>query len=129
MGKRLKERDIVLDLILSSPARRALSTAKKIGEILQYAEARIKTDENLYHASEDEILAVVRQLPDKQNNVMIVGHNPGLTDFVNSIMNLTLFNIPTCGVAACTFDVSSWKEIKWGSGTNLFYDFPKSKED
>ena len=129
MGKRLKEQNILPDLIFSSPAKRALSTAKRIAEELGYSKHAIETNEDLYHASEEEILSVLQGFSDKHSAVLMVGHNPGLTDFVNALMNLNIFNIPTCGIATCSLDVSSWKEIEFGKGINVFYDFPKSKDD
>ncbi len=130
MGKRLKEKDIHPDLILSSPAKRALSTAKKIAKILSYPKENIKTDRKLYHADEDTILAVTQNLKDKFNTVMLFGHNPGLTDFVNTLMDgeFDIDNVPTCGVVAFTFGMDSWKDLTWGKGKLLFFDYPKSKD-
>jgi phosphohistidine phosphatase len=131
MGKRLKDRDVHPDLMLSSPAKRAMSTCKRIAEALGYATDRIKTDRALYHADEDEILSTVRDIKDKHNVVMIFGHNPGLTDFIhrmNRISSATIDDIPTCGVAAFHFNIDSWQEIDFGKGELVFYDYPKSEE-
>jgi phosphohistidine phosphatase len=131
MGKRLKEKEIHPDLILSSPAKRALSTSKKIAAILKFDKDKIKKYEKLYHADEDGILSVLRNQKDKHETVMIFGHNPGLTDFVNALMNDSqdIENIPTCGIVAFKLDISSWKDLTWGKGKFLFFDYPKSKED
>lgn len=131
MGKRLKEKDIHPDLMVSSPAKRALSTAKKIAKILKYPKESIKTDRRLYHADEETILSVVRELKEKYNIVILLGHNPGLTDFVNTLMNgeFDIDNVPTCGVVAFQFDVDAWSAITWGKGRMLFFDYPKNKED
>ena len=132
MGKRLKERNLTPDLLLSSPAKRAFSTAKRIAEVLGYAKEKIKTDQTLYHADEDEILGVIRSVSDKNNCIFLFGHNPGLTDFVNAMNNdrkRFIDNVPTCGVVAFAFDITSWKLIDFGKGELLFYDFPKSKDD
>ena len=131
MGKRLKEKEIHPELLLSSPAKRALSTAKKIAKVLNYAKDDIKTERNLYHADEETILSIIQGMKDKHNSVMIFSHNPGLTDFVNSLMTgeIDIDNIPTCGVVAFQLDVSSWKDVTWGSGKLLFFDYPKSRED
>src|SRR6478609_6616404 len=80
MGKRLKERDIFPDVMLSSPAKRALETCKAIAKALSFPEEKITTDKRLYHASEDQLLKVVQGLKDRHDNVeviMIFGHNPG----------------------------------------------------
>jgi phosphohistidine phosphatase len=131
MGKRFKEKGIQPTLLLSSPAKRALSTAKRIAKVLKYPKDDIKTDRKLYHADEETMLAVVRELKDNKNIVMIFSHNPGLTEFVNSLMDgeLDIDNVPTCGVVAFQFNFDSWKDVGWGKGKLLFFDYPKSKED
>jgi phosphohistidine phosphatase len=131
MGKRLKEKEIHADQMISSPAKRAFSTAKKIAEVLKYPKNEIKTDRRLYHADEETILTVVRELKDNRKTVMIFGHNPGLTEFVNSLMDgqQDIDNIPTCGVVAFQFNTESWTDVNWGKGKMLFFDYPKSKED
>jgi phosphohistidine phosphatase len=132
MGKRLKEKQIAPDLLLSSPAKRALSTAKRIAVALDYPKEKIKTDQALYHADEDEILNVIRSANDKNDCILVFGHNPGLTDFVNSMNNdrkQFIDNVPTCGIAAFRFDVSSWRQIDFGKGDLILYDFPKSQSD
>ena len=131
MGKRLKEKEIHPDILLSSPARRALSTAKKIAKVLDYPKDNIKTNRRLYHADEETILSIVQELKDHINIALIFSHNPGLTDFVNSMMDgaLDIDNVPTCGIVAFQFDVDKWSEVNWGAGKFLFFDYPKSKED
>jgi phosphohistidine phosphatase len=128
MGKRLKEKKTVIDLVLSSSARRALATAQRIAEVLNYGKDKIKSNPDLYHASPQKIFEVVKNVKDKYNSLLLVGHNPGLTEFVNELMNQRIDNMPTCGVAACELDVVSWKEVKRGNGKLLFYDYPKSSK-
>lgn len=128
MGKRLRERELVPDLIVSSPAERALSTSMLIAEKIRYPVKNIHAIVKLYHATQDELLSVVRTLNDGNDEVMIVGHNPGLTDFANSLSDdLLTDNIPTCGVIGIELDADSWKQADWGKGRMLFFDFPKSR--
>ncbi len=131
MGKRLKEKNIMPDLMLSSPAKRALSTSKRIAKELKYPKDSIKTDRGLYHADEELMLTIVQGINSSYNVVMLLSHNPGLTDFVNSIMDgaLDIDNVPTCGIVAFEFDINAWKEVNWGKGKMLFFDYPKSRED
>lgn len=131
MGKRLKEKEIHPDLILSSPAKRAWSTGKRIAEILAYPKKNIKTVRELYHADEEAILEIVQKISDKYDAVILIGHNPGLTDFVSTLSEeeTNIDNIPTCGVVAFQFKDESWEKIKWGTGKMVFFDYPKSKED
>jgi phosphohistidine phosphatase len=129
MGKRLKEKEITPDLMLSSPAERALKTCQIMAKILGYKESLIKTNRQLYHADEEQILSVIQQMNEAHDLVMIFGHNPGLTDFVNELANERISNIPTCGIASCQSDVSSWKDMQFGTCKLLFFDYPKSRND
>jgi phosphohistidine phosphatase len=131
MGKRLKEKAIVVDQILSSPAKRALSTAKRIAKVLEYKNEHIKTDQRLYHANHEVIISVLRSVKDKFDTVMIFGHNPGLTDFVNDLMKdkKLIDNVPTCGVVAFELPIEAWSELQSRTGKFLFFDFPKSLAD
>lgn len=128
MGKRLQEQKVSPQLMLASPANRAVTTCHKIAKEVNFPVESIQTNERLYHASDEEILAVVKDLDDKNDFVMLFGHNPGLTDFVNKLMNRSIYNIPTCGIAACTIPVQSWQEIHWGHGALILYDYPKKQE-
>jgi phosphohistidine phosphatase len=130
IGKRLKEKRIVIDLLLTSPAQRALSTSIAIAGVLGYPKENIRTDRKLYHASEEDILNVIHTLKDKFSNVMITGHNPGLTDFVNSLLDKfqSIDNIPTCGVVAFTFETTCWKDASQACATFVFFEYPKNKQ-
>ncbi len=128
MGKRLKERNIVLDLIYSSSALRALTTAKIVAGTMNYPEASIHADRSLYHADELQLWKYVRHFAEPSNNVMIVGHNPGLTLFANEAMDDSIDDIPTCGLLAIEFNVDEWKDVRKGAGKTGFFDFPKNQQ-
>lgn len=133
MGKRLKEKEVTPDIMLSSPAERALATCKALADVLKFDEKKIKTDKRLYHANEDQILKVIRELKDSPRDseevAMIFGHNPGLTEFANLLLNQYIDNIPTCGVVAAKLPVKHWKDVTLGCGEMLFFDFPKRVDD
>ena len=126
MAKRLKEKRVVLDLLLSSPAVRALQTAKFFADILAVHASLLQTDAALYHASPETILNVLRQTKNSANTVMLVGHNPGLTHFTNAFLKEHIANIPTCGVVACSLNIERWDKAQFGIGKKLFYDYPKN---
>jgi len=132
MAKRLKESRVFPDVILSSPAKRALATCQEFCRILKLPEKQIITQQKLYHANEDDILDVVRNIKDRKGDeeeiVFLFGHNPGLTEFVNSLLNEDIDNIPTCGIVSCALTAKSWDDVTWGSGELDFFDYPK-KED
>lgn len=130
MAKRFKEKDITLNAMVSSPAVRALTTCRMFADVLGFAEDRIQTSKDLYHAGDEMILNVVRRLKDQpaqDEAVMIFGHNPGLTEFVNNLVDGDIDNVPTTGVVCCKLNVERWKDVKWGCGEIEFFDWPKRK--
>lgn len=130
MGKRLRERNIHPDLMISSPAVRALATCKIIADKLGFASRQIRIERELYHASDEQILGAVKRLPDRNDTeeiVFLFGHNPGLTEFANRLSTASIENIPTCGVVECALEVHTWAEAHWGCGKLLSFDFPKKR--
>jgi phosphohistidine phosphatase len=131
MGKRLKEKRIFPDMMLTSPAVRAYETCKEISIELNFPVNKIQTDQKLYHADEDQILKRVQQIKDLNDDeevVFIFGHNPGLTEFANLLLDESIDNIPTCGVVAAALEIKSWKDTHFGCGHLIFFDFPKNKK-
>lgn len=126
MAKRLKEKRVVLDLLITSSAVRANATANEIAKVLNYDQHKIKMLPVLYHASPEKILDVLSQVSDKYNVVMLVGHNPGLNEFINALTELKIDNVPTCGIAAFKLNINTWKELEMKEETLLFYDYPKN---
>ena len=124
MGKRLREYDTP-DLILSSSANRAISTARIIAGKVGYAEARILEDETMYLASEKTLLSIIREIDNQYKTVMLFGHNPGFTMLANDLTNYFVENIPTCGVFCITFNIERWQQVGLGNGTVAFFDYPK----
>jgi phosphohistidine phosphatase len=131
MAKRLKEKELYPDGIITSPAVRTLETAKTIAKVMQFRQDKLETDKRLYHASEDTIMTVLQTYNHEHEIVMLFAHNPGITDFVNSFKSDEIYidNVPTCGVVAFSIPINSWKDLSWGMGKLLFFDYPKSKDD
>ena len=131
MAKRLKEKRVTPDFMITSPAKRALDTCQEFTKILGYDKDKIKTDQRLYHANEDQILTVIRELKDRDGDeeeiVLIFGHNPGLTEFANILLNECIDNIPTCGILKAHLKIDEWKDARFGCGQLEFLDSPKNK--
>jgi phosphohistidine phosphatase len=128
MGQRLKARNIHPGRMISSPATRALATCREIAKALAFANDKINIDKRLYHANEDQLLMVLKDLkdlPHQDEVVMLFGHNPGLTEFANRLLGDAIDNIPTCGIVSAKLNIKSWKEAEWGCGDMEFFDFPK----
>lgn len=129
MGKRLCIRKVRPSLILTSHARRARATAKIVAETLGFPREFVQQEPELYLASTHTLLAIVRAQDDRCADLMLVGHNPGLTDFSNALLpELRLANLPTAGVVAMDFDVSAWTDVDLGVAKLGYYDYPKNPE-
>lgn len=124
MGEVLNEKGIIPDLIISSPAKRAKKTAIEIAETLNYPSKKIVFEEELYDASSNDILHIVRSINEQNTSAMIFGHNPGLTLLNNFISNKYIDNIPTTGIVALSLDIE-WSEVDKFSCKQLFYEYPK----
>jgi phosphohistidine phosphatase len=125
MGQRLAEQDHRPDLIISSPANRALSTARIIAEELAYDESEIITDERMYFSGTGSMLNLLEELDDRYQSVMIVGHNPAMTNFLDILCDASVDNMPTCAIAVIGFNIATWIELRSAGGNLLAYDFPK----
>jgi phosphohistidine phosphatase len=121
----LKARALAPDQLLSSPARRAFKTAKLIASAIGFPVDGIRIDPRIYLANTGVLLHLIQQFPDRSNQVVMFGHNPGFTDLVNVLTDAGLGNVPTCGVASIEFAVESWAAVSPGAGRLGFFDYPK----
>jgi len=127
MARRLRSRKLKPDLMLSSPAVRALSTASVMARELKVPAALIVQDERLYLATPADMLAVIRELGGEAKHLMVFGHNPGMTELANRLSaSDQIDNLPTCGVFTAQFDVRDWSLLDWGSGEDVEFDYPKN---
>jgi phosphohistidine phosphatase len=126
MGRRLTAADSVPDLIISSPARRAINTARMVAREMNYAEARLIEEPSLYHAGWGQILDVINSLETLAGHLMICGHNPGLTDLANMLCKARIDNMPTASVFCVDFDIDDWSQLESGTGQFVFFDMPKN---
>ncbi|HEV8313767.1 MAG TPA: histidine phosphatase family protein [Burkholderiaceae bacterium] len=124
MGKRLAKRDVKPDLIVSSPALRALTTAQLIADEIGYAHKRIVIDDRLYASSPSALLAVVRALDRKLEHVMLFGHNPEFTELAHRLSS-DITDMPTCAVAEFRFDTTAWSDIGEVAPVAVMMDAPK----
>ena len=112
MGRRLAAQGIRPEMIVSSPAKRARKTAGQLAKALGFCKKNIIVHEKIYGASTDELLKIIQGFDDDIASVIMVGHNPETTIMANIFGDLDIDNVPTCGVVAYDFTVSSWQEIK-----------------
>jgi phosphohistidine phosphatase len=128
MGKRLAKKEMMPDLLLTSPAKRAVKTARIIAGKIGFAKDKVEKVDAIYEASPETLLGILRGLTDDCQHVMMVGHNPGFTDLNNVVNRTKIDNIPTCGVVCIDLDIAAWSELTAGQGTQVFFDYPKNPQ-
>lgn len=125
MGMRMRQQGHRPDLIISSPANRAYSTACLIAKELDIDVAEIMVHKNLYFAGLISMTDMLEKLDDDYQKVMVVGHNPAMTSLMNTLASTSTINMPTCAIAIIGFDIPSWSELDSVDGDLLGYDYPK----
>lgn len=129
MGDRVARRRLAPDLLLSSPARRALTTARVFAQALDYPAEAIRTNDDIYAAPGGVLLNILRSLDGSAHRVFLFGHNPGFTELANLLARETAIdNVPTCGVVHLTLNIPDWAAIAPGCGRVVFFDYPKKRD-
>ncbi|WP_119844166.1 histidine phosphatase family protein [Reichenbachiella sp. MSK19-1] len=113
------------DMVLTSTAIRARQTADYFTQALGTLPHQVRETSALFHAGPSEISAVLSQLPPSTQSVMLFGHNPGFTDFVNQLTAENIENIPTCGVAVISLQLGDWQDVRSATGQLEHYFYPK----
>ncbi|MBW2273946.1 MAG: histidine phosphatase family protein [Deltaproteobacteria bacterium] len=127
MGRRLAAIDASPDLMLASTAKRARSTAKRIASEIGYPKVEIVFEQLFYGATAGEMFDAIRRLKSELSEVIIVSHNPGITDLNNTLCDTHIDNIPTCGVVRLELPVSGWDATEPGCARMVDFDYPKRK--
>jgi phosphohistidine phosphatase len=125
MAKLIKGKNIIPDLIISSPAVRALSTAEIFANEFNYNKNEIISDERIYESAMRDLIITIREIKDENNNVMLFGHNPGLSNIANLLGNKFLPELPTCAVVGIELKVNSWSEVERNCGKIILFEYPK----
>ncbi len=126
MTKRLLKKGFKPDFIISSSAKRTHKTARIIAEHFSYDEKKIDLNSQIYNANVEDLLHIIRELDDKYNKVVLVGHNPTVTGMIGYLTPNFIEHLPTSGCAEIQFDVKTWKMIMQLSGNLSFVDFPSN---
>jgi phosphohistidine phosphatase len=127
IGQALAKRHLNIDLIVSSPAVRALSTAVLVARELKYPHDKIEVNPGIYQADLDTLLAIIRDLPDTAESVLLTGHNPTITDVANYLSPSPLSGeMPTAAVISIHFQADKWADVKPTNAEFYFYDYPRN---
>ncbi|MDZ4071933.1 MAG: histidine phosphatase family protein [Sediminibacterium sp.] len=126
MAERMMKRGMGIQCFASSTANRALTTAVYFAEAYGKKKKDILLFPELYHAPEATFYDVIASLPDHYNTIALFSHNPGITDFVNSLTNTRIDNMPTCGIFAIKANTNEWNLFKRAEKEFWFFDYPKN---
>ncbi|HWB24226.1 MAG TPA: histidine phosphatase family protein [Chitinophagaceae bacterium] len=125
MAKRLLDKGIEIDAFISSTAARAISTctffARAYGK-----EKDIITYRDLYNAPPQVFAKVIKNVSDTFNTIAVFAHNPGITDYANSLTNTRIDDMPTCGIFAVEAATENWKDFEKALKKFWFFDYPKN---
>ena len=126
MSSILKEKKIVPDLIITSPAIRAISTALVFCRNFRLDPSELFINSNLYDSSVKEYLNCISKINNKIKHVMLFGHNPTITDCAKSLIKSFPEEMPTCSIVGIGSNEAEWKSFVVKKCELLFFDFPKN---
>jgi len=129
MGQALAKRRICPDLIISSPAVRALSTAVLVAREMQYPHDKIVVEPGIYGTDVDGLVDIIHGLPDSADSVLLVGHNPTITETANALSPTSFNEMPTAAVVCLRFSCSTWEDVSKPNAEFYFYDYPRNVSD
>jgi phosphohistidine phosphatase len=126
MAKRLFERELIPEFVLTSPAVRAQQTTEIFVRELEIPLRKLRRDERLYLAQPDDILEAIRTTGPRITHLMVVGHNPGLTELARRLTPAgDLEELPTAAICTMEFDVRAWVDVTPGTARNVECEAPK----
>lgn len=125
MARQMNDLELAPDLIISSNAQRALSTAQFFQAEFHIPEENFLIRPEIYEASPEIVFDVIRDAPDHASFIYIFGHNPTFTWIANSISGVHIDNVPTCGIVHVQAALSSWKKFKPEYTAFVGFYFPK----
>ena len=126
MAKRLRKKGLKIDAFLSSPAKRAFRTARFFAEEFDVKKDNIQVEKVLYGALSGQFEQVIAALKNGDDTVALFSHNPGITEYANTLCNVHTDNIPTCGMFAVQANVEQWQDFTKAEKSFLFFDYPKN---
>ena len=129
MGERLKSAGVRPSLILSSPAVRAWKTARILARAIAYPIEFLQREPGLYHAGVNRLLDIIAAQDEGFNSIVVIGHNPGLTDLAHELVPGVTANIPTAGFVSLLVDSDNWDLRVRDSVKLIKYDYPKKDTD
>ncbi len=126
IGSELHKLNIKPDVMISSPAKRALKTARIFAEQMEFERKNIIEKQDIYDGqTTSEFVEMIQELPEKASTAFFFGHNPGFYYFVGNLLTSFHGDMPTCSTVGVDFDVDSWKKVSARTGRKAFHLVPR----
>lgn len=126
VSSELNERGISPDIMIASPAKRALKTARIFAENLNYERSNIQEVDDIYDGlTTSEFINLIHETPEDKGTAFFFGHNPGFHYFAGNLIKHFYGDMPTCSTVGIDFPVDSWKDIEARSGEMAFHIVPR----
>ena len=123
---KLHAMNLLPDLVVSSPATRALHTATIFCHNLNYNPDKIQQQQDLYDGlTTQELVDFLQKLPEEMKTVYIFGHNPSVYYMVYNLVKYFNSDMPTCSTVALDFEVEKWKDATARGAKIAFQLVPK----
>lgn len=126
MAEKLIKKEIEIDLFVSSPAKRAMSTAAFFTEFYNKKSKDILSVSSLYEPTITAFYDAIENLDDNLETVALFSHNPTITEFANQLTSIKIDDMPTCAVFAVKADAEKWKDFSAARKEFWFFDYPKN---
>ena len=125
MASYIRSKDLILDRLLSSPAKRAYRTAKFFAKEFNSEVKDFSKESDLYFGSESDWMDLINTLDEQYHFPAFFSHNPTITYFANAFIGNDFDNVPTCGVIHLRSSVDLWKDLHYDNTQVHNYYFPK----
>lgn len=128
MGELISKKREIISHFFASSAARAHATGSGLVQKIGQSNKDLSFHKELYHASVSDLLQFTCRISNEMHTVALVGHNPGLTDYFNYLVDNYIDNIPTCGIVKINLNIKEWKEVTKSCGRLEYFEFPKGQD-
>lgn len=126
MSALLKKEKNIPELLISSPAVRAYSTALIFLRTFGFNTGKLKLNDFLYEENAETYMNEIKSLPEDFNSFMLFAHNPTITEVANMLSDKPIDDFSTCGIMRIDFEIKKWEEIGSKEGKQVFFEYPKN---
>lgn len=126
MGKRIMKSKVIPEVIYSSDAVRAYTTAQLVRDTIN-PEIPIQIESKIYDSTLQTLLKIIENFPNDNNTILMIGHNPTVSLLANYLAGDNIGYFATATIACLEFDFDNWNEISGNTGKLIFFDFPKNE--